>query len=169
MWKYYELGDEPNVVEKRMQFYIQLRYLYRWIRPKFKNVAFNSTKMHNFAWKIHYFWIKMQQKIRNCTLWCIMLQKSSKNTCHPYNSLFCGRHNVGRTHSRFLHFYQAPRHKTGTDRKLVKFCIHVCCSYNKCSRIAFKMLRINGSVPAPCAYKNTHFNFLYKNTNLVPF
>ena len=28
-----------------------------------------------------------------------------KNTCHRYNSLFCGRHNAGRTSSRFLHVY----------------------------------------------------------------
>ena len=28
VWKYYELRDEPGVVEKRMQFSIQLCYLY---------------------------------------------------------------------------------------------------------------------------------------------
>ena len=49
MWKYYELEDEPGVVEIQLQFYIQLCQQYHRIRPKFKNIAINYAEMHQIS------------------------------------------------------------------------------------------------------------------------
>ena len=47
MRKSYELEDDPGVVEKRMQFYIQLCYRHDRIRPKFKKILHCSELINS--------------------------------------------------------------------------------------------------------------------------